>query len=99
MKQDYIYKYKCTDPGIKGKDINEMKDIAIDVTYETMLKHCDIQGVMELFFSGVYAQSKKDGLTIKNDWHIYYYKSIYRGKKCYYLRHSSIEYIFLKENS
>ena len=97
-KPDYVYKCRCTDPDVKGEDINNMKQIAKDITYKTMMNHCDIKGIMELFFPGIYARSKKDGLTIKNDWCISYSKSVYKGKKCYYLRHSSIEYIFLKED-
>lgn len=34
---------------------------------------------------------------ISKDWHVGYYRSVYRGKPAYFLRHSRIEYIFTEE--
>jgi hypothetical protein len=93
---DHVYKCNCTTYGVKGIDINKMKDMSRSVTYETMKKHCDIDGILEKCFPGIYAKRKNDGLTIKNDWHIRYSKSYYKGQPCYYFTHSGIEYIFVR---
>jgi len=37
------------------------------------------------------------GFHIKDDWAVSFCKSKYKGKPCYYIVHSGIEYIFLKE--
>lgn len=34
------------------------------------------------------------GLSMRHDWHIGYFKSVFRGKPVYYVVHSAIEYIF-----
>lgn len=31
---------------------------------------------------------------ISKDWHVGYYRGVYRGVPCYFLRHSRIEHIF-----
>jgi hypothetical protein len=36
-------------------------------------------------------------LTMKRDWHVGYYRSTFRGKRCVYVVHSAIEYIFVEE--
>lgn len=33
-------------------------------------------------------------LPISKDWHVRYYRGVYRGVPCYFLRHSRIEHIF-----
>ena len=35
-----------------------------------------------------------DGLHLKDDWHVNYYRSTFRGQPCYYAKHSAIEHIF-----
>jgi len=69
----------------RGSDINEMTEQAIDVSYRTMLRHCD----------GLLERRKDQGLTLAEDWHVSYCRSKYRGKRCYYVVHSSIEYIWI----
>ncbi len=78
--------------GSTAEAINNMIDRAREITYKTFLKHVDWREVSEMFG---YDLSPKQGLTLKNDWHIGYYKSVYKGRPCYYLTHSAIEYIFI----
>jgi hypothetical protein len=73
-----------------------MVDAAIDVTYRTMLKHCP--GLLDWAESLGYVRYPSQGLTLKNDWHVSYHRSKYRGRRCYYVRHSSIEYIFVESS-
>ena len=36
-------------------------------------------------------------LNMMHDYHVTYWSGMWRGKRCYYLIHSAIEYIFTKE--
>jgi len=76
------------------KAITDMVDRSREITYQTFFKHVDWREVTEMFG---YDYHPAKGLTLKNDWHIGYYKSVYQGKPCYYLKHSAIEYIFVNE--
>ncbi len=72
--------------------IYEMVDNAKEICYKTLLKHIEYEEILNLF--PCYAKDKRQGLTIKDDWHVRFYKSKYRGKPCVYIKHSAIEYIF-----
>jgi len=41
-----------------------------------------------------YEDHHSKGLTMSQDWHVSYHRSVYRGHPCVYFDHSSIEYIF-----
>jgi hypothetical protein len=76
------------------EDITLMTEIAIDITYKTFLKHVSFIDLSDLF--PFYGTHPKQGLLmIKNDWHVSYHKSMYKGKRCYYIEHSGIDYIFI----
>ena len=70
-----------------------MVDASREVTYRTVLKHCD--GLLEWAEGMSYFRHPSQGLTLKDDWAVSYHKSVYRGRPCYYVRHSSIEYIWV----
>jgi hypothetical protein len=74
--------------------IHAMVDRAIEVTYETVHKHC--QGLSEWAANMGYEASSRTGLTLKEDWAVSYYRSRYNGRPCYYVRHSAIEHIWLE---
>lgn len=38
----------------------------------------------------------EDTIQLENDWHIDYGKGIYKGLPCYWIRHSHIEYVWVK---
>jgi len=71
-----------------------MVDAAIEVSRRTFLKHVDHESLRELAASMGYADHPSRGLTLAGDWHVTYHRSKFRGRRCYYLRHSAIEYIF-----
>jgi len=77
-----------------GPRIIAMVDAAISITYRTMLKHCP--GLLDWAESVGYERDSRSGLTLKDDWHVSYHRSRYRGKRCYYVRWSGIEHIFLE---
>jgi len=39
---------------------------------------------------------RKNGLLLKNDWSVRFYKSTYKGIPVYIMVHSAIEYVFAK---
>lgn len=75
-----------------GESITDMKDRAKKITYQTFFKYVDWRSVSDMLG---YELHPKHGLTLKNDYHVAYFKSIYRNRKCYYLVWSAIEYIFV----
>lgn len=75
-----------------GEAIREMVEGAREISYRTFRKHChDLDGWAQAMSYFLYPSQ---GLTLKRDWHVAYYKSTYQGAPCYYLVHSAIEYIW-----
>ena len=72
--------------------INNMTERAKKITYKTFIKHVDWREVSELLG---YELHPANGLILKNDYCVGYYKSVYEGYPCYYIEHSRIEYIFI----
>lgn len=90
------YRYRCC--CINCSDVsalNQMIELAKSVTYRTMLRHCE--GLLEWARNQGYSRSSNQGLTIQNDFHVSYWKSIFQGHPCYYLCWSAIEYIWTLE--
>lgn len=77
-----------------AESIHAMADSARDVTYRTVLKNCE--GLMQWAKDMGYERSSRLGLTLKDDFAVSFHKSTYRGQPCYYVRHSAIEYIWVK---
>lgn len=85
-----------------GDDINEMKDNAIEVTWQTFIKHVSWQSIQEVFsyysYRGEHLNPQTGeqtcGFHIKDDYAVSFHKSKYKGKLCYYIYHSGIEYIW-----
>lgn len=92
MPKDYEFQTDCVHSTAEA--INAMTDAARDVSLRTMRRHCDLSEFEE---SLGYFRNSRQGLTLAGDWAISYHKSTYRGRPCYYLCHSCIEYIWTKE--
>lgn len=90
FKYNYLTNCVCA----KAEDLDPMIDDALEITYNTFMKHIDAKEIKELFPS--YDHDARIGLTLKNDWHVRYYRSEYKRIKCYYIVHSAIEYIFVR---
>ena len=89
----YVYETNCVNSTERA--IREMIDSNIDITRKTFLQHVDRDSLVDVEMSLGYCQHPKQGMTMAGDWHISYHRSKYRGKPCYYFRHSAIEYIFV----
>jgi hypothetical protein len=87
----FVYYMSCIDAN--GEAIQQMQDEATDVSLFTIRKHCE--GVRDWERSMQYESDKRNGLTLREDWHVGYGKSRYRGVPCYFIQHSRIEYIWV----
>ena len=95
----YEYIGCCVD--LKGHDITEMCDCATEVSYQTVRKRLG-KALMKFAASMGYETSpggSKRGMFLSNDCYVRYYKSRYKGKPCYYIDHSCIEYVFIKKQA
>ena len=89
-----MYEYLTCCVESTAEAINEMVDAAIDVTYQTMLKHCP--GLIEWAVGQGYERNRRTGLTLKQDWAVSFHRSKYRGQRCCYVCWSAIEFIFVE---
>ena len=71
----------------KANDIIEMVDDAREITLQTFARHVDVKEVS--FMLGYDRQ-----FPLSRDYHVRYFRSKYKGKRCYYVDHSSIEYVY-----
>ena len=90
-KRHYHYATCCIHSTAEA--INAMQVKAVEVTYRTFRRRC--HGLDAWARQMGYAVAAESGLHLKNDWAICFYRSTYRGRKCYYLVHSAIEYIWV----
>ncbi len=77
----FIFETDCV--SAKGDDIIDMVDQAREIKVSTFLKRVDIDPT-------------EWGVDLREDWHVRFYKSKYKGKPCYFLEHSAIEYVYVK---
>ena len=91
-KPCYVYETDCV--SACGEDISDMIDLAEKVKYEELA--ANVQGLDEWAEDHGYSLDPADGgLLLKDDWHVGYYRSTYRGQPCYYLDWSSIEHVWV----
>lgn len=92
----YKYMTSCVDLSSGEVDaLGEMIQTASDVSYRTLLRHCE--GLMEWASGKGYEKHPRLGLTLKNDWAVSYHKSTFKGRPCYYIAWSAIEFIWVRE--
>lgn len=84
---DYQFVTSCV--SAKGEDIQEMIDNSRPVKWETFYNYIRPSIVQELF-----PTYKNSSLNIEDDYAVTVHKSKYRGKRCYYICWSAIEFVF-----
>lgn len=89
--QDFIFETDCINS--TGYLINEMRDVAVEVTFEEMLENC--AGLLEWSKDAGFELHERLGLTLENDCAVSYHKSAYMGYACYYLVWSAIEQVWV----
>ena len=82
----YVFETNCV--GSDGPSIHEMRDKAVEVTYNTFRQRV----------SGLQGWAKEHGydrdFPLSRDWHVAYYRSEYCGSLCYFLVWSGFEEIW-----
>lgn len=102
MGKDYSYETCCVHS--TARLIQDMVDQAIEITWATFRKYVDWEEVREVFPDYSYRREKISPIDdkptvpmhIKDDYAVSFHRSKYKGKRCYYIRHSGIEYIFTR---
>ena len=89
--KNYTYLTNCVS-STAGK-IDDMIDLAREIKYEAFVRNVGMEEIYQIF-----PFYENCGLKLKNDWHVRYFRSKYMGKKCVYMVHSAIEYIFVETN-
>ena len=74
-------------------DICPMVERARQITYRTLRRHVGAAALAETFPAYDWRRRPHD-LTMRRDFAVSYYKSVYRGRPVYYVRWSAIEFIF-----
>lgn len=81
--------------GLPQRDVpalNKMQDDAIPVTYRTFRKRVG-ESLDEWAQAAGYVV-KGPGLHLKDEWAVSFYRSKWKGKRCYFMTWSSIDHIF-----
>ena len=86
------FNYQTSCVNSTAEAIHAMVDAARDITLATLRRHC--ADLDEWARGMTYAIGAERGLHLKDDWAVSYHKSTYKGRPCYYIRHSCIEYIW-----
>lgn len=95
-KKKFYYLKNCTQFTFNDiKYLQEMIDNSMEIKWETFMKYISKKDLQQLFPYYKWHGGTGKNLHIKNDYAVTYYKSKYKNKLCYYLSHSSIEYIFI----
>lgn len=89
------FRYETCCVEATGRNINDMvhHDNQRDITYGTFVKKIGGVGEVNQLCDGLYGRH----FPLKNDHYVTYASSYYRGRRCVYMTHSAIEYIFTEE--
>jgi hypothetical protein len=73
-----------------------MTDRGVELDYETFRDEVG-SSLDDWAEAHHYSLVASDGLTLKADWHVAYYRSRFDGKACLYLVWSAFEHIWVSE--
>lgn len=79
--------------------ISPMVDAEQDITRRTFLKHVNRDELADIERHLGYASHPRGGLTMAGDFHVAYYRSTFRGNRCYFFRWSAIEHVFVEASN
>jgi len=103
MTKNYYYETCCVYSTAEA--IISMVDQAREITWRTFLQYVPVEETQRIFPMYSYRgelYNKVAGwatfpMHIKNDYVVSFHKSRYEGRRCYYIDHNRIEYIFTKK--
>ena len=82
----------CTRQEVKAEDIHDMQDNAREIHWELFAERVSLPELEAMF-----PLSFRTGPHLKDDYAVRFYRSTFRGRLCYFMEHSCIEYIFVEE--
>jgi len=88
---EYHFVTNCI--GSDSQSIRDLVESEKSITLRTFREHIGLQQWKELLETLGYDRY----LPISRDWHVGYYKGVYQGLPAVFLRHSAIEWIFVKD--
>jgi len=77
-------------------ELENLIDNAVEIQRQTIMLQVGSPLIKQLEKQLGYAKHHTQGLTMAKDWAVSYFKTEYRGKPAYFVRHSAIEYIFIQ---
>lgn len=92
--QRFSFTIRCVEAS--GPAIREMVDRARQISRETFMRRCNWKTVAAEL--GYIVGPGEKGLRLKDDYHVSYHRSRYRGLACYYLVWSAIEHVFVEQS-
>jgi hypothetical protein len=103
MKHDSTDKFKlairCVDaPQNEVEHLNDLYNYDREITFKTFAKHVDWKPIAEQM-GYVTTKGKQEGLRLVHDYCVKFYKSVWKGTPCYHMDHSSVDFVFLKQET
>ena len=92
MCKKYVYLTCCADA--KVEHVEAMENAAKCISYDTFIRHCN---PYECGALQDYDPRGTRGLKLRDDWHVRFYKSKYRGVICYVVEWSGIDLIWVRK--
>lgn len=80
-------------------DLTDMIDAGEEVTYEFLTHNVGLRTIQEVFPDYNWTRNPANGLIMKDDYHVRYYRSVFAGNPCFFVVHSAIEFIFLRHGA
>jgi hypothetical protein len=97
MSKRFYYEAACPDLYDRVEALEAMTETAVESSYDQMVRHC--AGLLDWAVDHSYERHPNHGLTLKDDWHVAYYRSTFEGRKCYYLVYSAMEFIWCEKTT
>ena len=91
--KDKMTEYVGCCVNLSGDSITDMVDDSKEINYDEFIYHVDEKELEEMF--EYYDWDDGNDLKLKDDWAVRYFKSKYEGHNCWYIDHSSIEYVWI----
>lgn len=94
-KQRYQYTTNCTE--MQGDDVDaliRLKETATEITYAEFMANVDNRQVRELFPNYDW-RAQPQHLTLAKDYAVHFHRGSFKRRRCYYIDHSRIEYLFV----
>lgn len=84
---------RCCDPGVNVDDLEALYEADREIAFSTFSRHVDVKVLARNLGYSVGAER---GLHLKNDYHVQFFRSTWKGVACYHMDWSCIDHIFQK---